>query len=112
MVLAPGTALEFVTLAHNSAQALPHQLIFPFEDVVHTMLEVRKPAPQRSIHILDYFGHRMRTEPPRFLAYGFPEFVSALLARPAMAPLEVVSQEVESASLAGIDNARFGRVQR
>ena len=46
------------------------------------------------------------------LADGFLEFIDALLARPAVAPLEVIPQKVKSPFLARIDNARFGRMQR
>src|SRR5205085_8112414 len=112
MVASSGAALPLVTFALDRAQALSHPLVFLLEDVGYAMLEVFEPAPQRPIHIGDDLTHRMWIEPPRLVTDHFPEFVPALVARPAIAALEVVSQEVEPAFLAGIDDARLGRVQR
>ena len=87
-------------------------VFYHFEDVGYTMLEVLEPTSQCPIYIGNDLTHWLRVKPPGFLSDRFPEFIPAFLARPPIAPLEVVSQEVEPGFPAGIDNSRFARVQR
>lgn len=110
MVSAPGATLSFVALAQNRAQALTHPLVLGLERVLDTVLEVAKPTLERAIDVRHHLAQRSRVELAGLLAYRFPELVQTLLARPPMAPFEVVAQKVESSSLAGIDDAGFGRV--
>src|SRR5262245_48739494 len=112
MVLSAGSAFLFMSRAQHRAQASPNPCVFGLKDVFDAMLEVFKPAPQGLVHIGDDFFHRLCSQPPRFLPYRLPKFISALLARPSIAPFEVISQEVETAFLTSIHYARLGRMQR
>src|SRR5947209_19285905 len=98
--------------AQDAPQALPYPAIHRFEHGVLAVFEVFKPASRAVIDIPDNIFQASGSAAVGPLAYGLFELIQALLARPSVASLEVVSQKVEPAFLAGVDNARFGRMQR
>src|SRR5712672_3486910 len=75
------------------------------------MFEVVHPAPQSPVGFSNDLLHCSTSRSLGLLADGFLKLGQALLPWPFHATLEVIAQEVETTSLAGIHYARFGRVQ-
>ena len=100
----------------SSAQQLSQPLTDPTvqgsKHGVLAVLEVFEPAHRTSVYFPDDVPQVSRSAAAGLFAYGCSEFIQALLARPAVATFEVVAQKVEPAFLAGVDNARLGRMQR
>src|SRR4051794_5720681 len=101
-----------VPSAQDAPQALPYPAIHRLEHGVLAVLEVFKPASCAAIDFPDNIFEASGSAAMSFLAYGLFELIQALLAGPTVASLEVIPQKVEPAFLAGIDDARFGRMQR
>src|SRR6266704_671322 len=98
--------------AQDAPQALPYPTIHRFEHGVLAVLEVFKPASRALIDFPDDSSQASGSAALGLIAYGLFEFIQALRAGPTVVSLEVVPQKVEPAFLAGIDDARFGRMQR
>ncbi len=75
------------------------------------MLEVLIPAFQCGIQIPANGFHTSSTVAPGLAPYCVFKFIQALLARPFLSPFKMVSQKVESSSLASVYYPRLGRVQ-
>src|SRR5271165_4124557 len=101
-----------VSTAEDAPQALAYPAIHWPEHGVLAVLEVFKPASRGAVNFPDNIFQASGPAAVGLLAYGLFELIQALLARPTVASLEVVSQKVEPAFLAGVHNARFGRMQR
>src|SRR5512143_1191753 len=111
MIGPAGAPFALAPFAQDAAQPSANPRVQFREDVGDTVLEVPYPAAQGSIDFPHKVGDRTGPVPLRLDADRFLELVQALLARPTVASLEVVAQKVEAAPLAGVDDARFGRVQ-
>ena len=75
------------------------------------MLEILVPAFQCRIQIRTDGFYTSATAASGLTPYGVFEFIEAFLAWPFPTPFKMVAQEVESSSLAGVYQPRFGRVQ-
>src|SRR3954469_12068152 len=112
MVSTAGTPGQFMSFTHHGAQSLAYPLVLLWKNVGDAMLEVAKPPFDGDIHSSDDLRHRPGVQSSGLLADGLSELVQTLLAWPAIAPLEVVAQKVEPASLTGVHDARFDGMQR
>ena len=112
MVATGCTIGTYMPSPQDSAQTLPYPTVEWLEDGVLAVLEVFKPTGRAAIEFPDDVSHASGSAALGLFSYGCFELFQALLARPAIASFEVVAQKVETAFLAGIDDARFGWVQR
>jgi hypothetical protein len=106
-----GSAFPFGLSFKDAAQPPTHIAIDALKDMGRTMLEELIPAFQRRIQIRAYGFHVSSTVAPALAPYGVFEFIEAFLAWPFPSPFKMVTQEVESSSLASIYYPRLGRVQ-
>src|ERR1700757_37951 len=103
--------LDSVPRAEDGAEAAPSPAVQIAERGGVAVLEVFKPAPENPIHFPDDLVHAPGPQAPGLGPDRLFEFVQALLARPSVAALEVVTQKIKAALLCGVDNARLGRMQ-
>ena len=75
------------------------------------MLEILVPAFQCRIQIRTEGFYTSAAAASGLTPYGVFEFIEAFLAWPFPTPFKMVAQEIESSSLAGVYQPRFGRVQ-
>jgi hypothetical protein len=75
------------------------------------VLEVLKPTPQRAVDVVDDHSETASLGAPGLPPQRVFELPPALLARPSLAPLEVIAEEVKALLLAGIDHLGLVRVQ-
>src|SRR5580698_6157542 len=108
IVASARAACAFVPLAQNGSHSLPYPGVQGLECSPMAVFEILKPAPQRPVDVGGDFAHRAASDPAGFLPDGCSQLVQALLARPPIAALEVVTQKVEASLLAGVHDARFG----
>src|SRR5215471_9201253 len=106
-----GTPFPMASFAQDASQPAAHKAVFHAECRTVAVLEVFIPAPQRPVHVGDDLGHAVPRGPLGLCPDRIPELLAALLARPALAGLEVVAEKVK-AVLAFVDQPRLGRVQR
>src|SRR5207244_2484724 len=106
------TPAALVPFAQDASQSLPYPLVQRFEGCPVTVLEESKPAGERAIDVLDDVSDSIGPKPSGFVTQGFFKLVQAFLARPTIASLEMIAQEVETPGCRCIDDARFGWVQR
>ena len=104
------TSAALVPFAQDASQSLPYPLVQRFEGCPVTVLEESKPAGERAIDVLDDVSDSIGPKPSGFVTQGFFKLVQAFLARPTIASLEMIAQEVETSGCRCIDDARFGWV--
>ena len=99
MVLTPATSSSPLPVAKDAPQAHPHPLVERLERGAVTVFEVLKPAPTDCVDSADDLS---QADAVRALGVGTDRvlvLLQALLARPAIAALEVVPKEVEATRL-------------
>src|SRR5438093_3402325 len=100
-----------LALAQDTPHPHSHPGVQRAEGASMTMFKIFKPAPQRAIDVSDDYLQAMALGASRFGTDRVFELSKTLLPRPLHAPFEVVSQEVKAATLGGIHNPCFDRMQ-
>src|SRR2546426_197349 len=98
-------------LAQDTPQPHPDPGVERSEGASMTMFEILKPAPQRAIDVGDDLLQAMALSASRLGPHRVFELPETLLPRPLHPPLEVIAQKVKAATLGGIHNPRFNRMQ-
>src|SRR5260370_37743765 len=91
-----GTPFAMASFAQDASQPAADESIFHAECRSVAVLEVFKPAPQRPVHVRDDLGHAVPGGPFGLRPDRVPEFLTAFAARPSLARLEVVAEEVKA----------------
>src|SRR5688572_8274447 len=90
MVSATATTSEPLPLAEDTAQPHAHPAVLLAKRGVMAMLEIFKPATQRTVHICDDDQQGVSIGPTRLAPDGVPQFLEALLPRPSVATFKVI----------------------
>ena len=95
--------------SENTAQSHSYPSVKAGERGPVAVFEVFKPASRGSVDVSDDRFQAIAVATLRFGPYRIFEFPAALLAWPAIASLEVITEKVKSATLCGIyDVGLFG----
>ena len=99
MVGSPSSAPTPAALAQDAAKPHPHPTVEAPECGPVAVLEVLIPAPQGPVDVRDDLPEAVAVGAAGLGPYRVLDLPQAPLAGPAIAPLEVVAQEVEAAAL-------------
>src|ERR1700704_6544136 len=91
-----GTPLPSASLAQDAPQPAAHPAVFHAECRAVAVVEIFKPAPPRPVKVRDDVGQAVSRGALGLRPDRVPEFLAALLARPAFAGLEVVAEKVKA----------------
>src|SRR6267142_5734978 len=101
-----------LALAQDTPQPHPHPGVQRSEGASMAMLEILKPAPQRTIDVFDDDLQALTVGASRLGTNRVVELPETLLPWPLQAPLKVIPQKVKAATLGGVHNPCFDRMQR
>src|SRR6267154_1272122 len=90
----PSPARQFQAPPQDTAQARPHPGVVSTKRRPMAMLEIFKPASQRTVHVRDDLRQRVSVMPACFAPQGLAHFLDALLPWPSKATLKVITKKV------------------
>ena len=105
VIPASATSSQANTVPEDTAQPHPNPLVQWRERELMAVFKVFKPAHQGAVDVRDGFLQAFAVGTSGFGPDGVLELLEALLARPTIASLEVVAQEVEAAPLGRVHDA-------
>src|SRR5271167_3979479 len=111
MIRTPTPSFPPVAKAQQATQPHAHPFVQGDEREAMTVLEVLKPASQGPVQVGEDGLQALPVVTPGLSSNRVLELAQALLARPTIAALEVVAEEVKAANLPGVHNPRLDRVQ-